>query len=152
MCSENDGEMYVWPQNKLEDSCDLEEHEQFVCHAFESAEIQAVVSDEVGVFVIEMEIPDNLLEDDYSCENMADVASYVTMDDFETGMIVHIYRKTLNKWNAPFVISNLLGNGQFNKYCIDENLLEAAEAIQQAEIYKDPTEFYDFEEVTKEVL
>ncbi|CAM0050922.1 hypothetical protein VPHK460_0135 [Vibrio phage K460] len=146
MCSDNDGEMYVWPQNKLEDSYDFEEHEQFICHAFESAETQAVVSDEVEVFVLEMDIPSNLLEDDHSCENMSEIASYLAMCDFETDMIVKVYRKTLNKWNAPFVIANLLGNEQFNTYSIDENLLEAAEAIQQAEIYKEPTEFYDFEE------
>ncbi len=146
VCSEDDGSTYVWPQNKLEDSYDFEEHEQFVCHAFESAEIQAVIADEQEVFVLELEIPDHLLEDDYSCDNMAEVASLIEMSDFETNMIVSVYKKTLNKWNAPFVIANLLGNEQFNTFCIDENLLEAAEAIQSAEIYKEPTEFYDFEE------
>ncbi|MCP3681515.1 MAG: hypothetical protein GY861_02400 [bacterium] len=146
VCSDNDGEMYVWPQNKLEDSYDFEEQEQFICHAFESAEIQAVVSEEVEVFVLEMDIPNDLLEDDYSCDNMADVASYLPMDDFTTDMIVKVYTYKLNKWNAPFVISNLLNNEHFNTYSIDENLLEAAEAIQQAKIYKDPIDFYDFVE------
>ena len=148
VCSESDGSMYVWPQDKLESSYDFEEKDQFICHAFESAEIQAVVADETEVFVIELNIPDDLLEDDYSCDNMSDVASVIDMSDFTTDMIVKVYSNTLNKWNAPFVISNLLSNQEFNTYSLDEDLLAAAEVIQQAEIDKEPTEFYDYSEYT----
>ena len=54
--SDNDGAMYLWPQNKLEDQHDFEENDQMICHAFESAEIQAVIEDTTEIFVLEMEV------------------------------------------------------------------------------------------------
>lgn len=142
--SDNDGAMYVWPENKLIDQYEFEEIDQMICHAFESAEIQAVVEDSTEVFVVELEIPDEMLEDDFSCENMADVASFIDMDSFSKEMIINVYKATLNKWNAPFVVANLLSNPNFNQWSLDEDLLSLAESLQNTDFYREPTEF-DFE-------
>jgi|TARA_A100001391_G_C5029018_1_gene267842 hypothetical protein len=142
--SDNDGAMYVWPENKLAEQYDFEDIEQMIYHAFESAEIQAVVEDSTEIFVLEMEIPDQILEDDHSCDNMANIASFINMNDFSKNMIVNIYKTTLNKWNAPFIVANLLSNPNFNQWCLEEDLLSLAETLQNSDFYRDPTEF-DFE-------
>ncbi len=144
--SDQDGVMYVWPTDKLEAQYEYEDESQKVCHAFESAEVQAVTSDEEEVFVIVLDIPSGLLEDDYSCDNMSDVASTICMSDFTTDMIISVKAYKLNKWNSPFVVANLLQNEHFNTYAIDDGLLLAAETIAQGEFYKDPTEFYEYTE------
>ena len=145
--SDNDGAMYLWPQNKLEDQHDFEENDQMICHAFESAEIQAVIEDTTEIFVLEMEVPDELLQDDFSCDNMADVASFIETGQFNKDMIVKVYTCKLNRWNAPFIIASLLNNPNFNQWAVDEDLLELAETLQGADFYRDPTEF-DFVEYT----
>ena len=144
--SDQDGAMYVWPSDKLKVQYDLEEEDQMICHAFESAEVQAVTSEEEDVFVMVLDIPDELLEDDFSCENMSDVASCINLTEFDKSMVVSVMTHKLNKWNAPFVISGLLSNPNFNSYSLDEGLLLAAESIASCEIYREPTEFYDYQE------
>lgn len=142
--SDNDGAMYVWPSDKLENQYDFEEKETMVCHAFESAEIQAVFSQETEVFVLELEIDNDLLEDDYSCDNMSDVASLIDMNDFDKSMIKNVYKFKLNLWSFPFIVAGLLSNDCFNKYSVDPDLLEVAESLGE-ECYREPTEFYEFE-------
>lgn len=143
--SDNDGAMYLWPENKLIEQYEFEDTFQMINHAFESAEIQAVIEDTTEVFVLELEIPDELLQDDYSCENMADVASFIETGQFNSNMVVKVYTCKLNKWNAPFIAAGLLSNPNFNQWCLDEDLLSLAETLQQSDFYRDPTEF-DFEE------
>lgn len=140
-CSDNDGAMYLWPTNKLVEQYDFEDDSQMICHAFESAEIQAVVADETEIFVVVLDVPDQYLEDDYSCENMYNVASYIPISRFSKSMIQSVYKAQLNKWNAPFVISGLLRMELFNKYSISEGLLAVAEVISKSEVYRDPTEY-----------
>ncbi|MCP4985526.1 MAG: hypothetical protein GY928_05465 [Colwellia sp.] len=144
--SDQDGVMYVWPSNKLAEQYEHEDESQMICHAFESAEVQAVTSDETEVFVLLLDIPEDMLEDDFSCENMSDVASCINLQEFNKNMIVGIKSHKLNKWNAPFVLSGLLSNPNFNTYSLDDDLLQAAEVIATCEVYKDPTEFYDYDE------
>lgn len=145
--SDNDGAMYLWPADKLESQYDFEDLNQMIIHAFESAEIQAVIEDTTEIFVLELEIPDELLQDDFSCDNMADVASFIETGQFNKSMLVNIYTCKLNRWNAPFIIANLLGNPNFNQWAVDEDLLTLAETLQQGDFYRDTTE-YDFEEYT----
>jgi hypothetical protein len=143
--SDNDGMTYVWPLDKLVSANALEDDdasyqtEYGIRQAFESAEIQAVMEESEAIFVIELDIPDELLEDDFSCENMDNVASVLHMNDFDLKFIKKVYIADLNKWSFPFIVSGLLQNEHFNRWAVDEQLVEIAESL--TDVYREPTEF-----------
>lgn len=145
--SDQDGDMYVWPEDKLNNQMDYEEKDQFIIHAFESAEVQAILSKETDLFVLELDIPDHLLGDDLSCDNMADVASSLNISDFNKSMITGVFYHKVNIWSFPFIVKYLTGNPYFNKYAVDPDLLEVAENIDN-DYHREPTEFWDFKDVT----
>ena len=160
-CSDNDGAMYVWPSNKIADM-DLGEEltednqdevsERGINQAFESAQVQAVTCNDFDLYVIELEIDDNLLSDDFSCENMDSVASYINIGDFDLTMVKAIYSFRMNQWLAPQLVAGLLHNQYFNKWSIEPALLEVAETLQQLEHYSDPEEFDYAEEYLPDLL
>jgi len=140
--SDNDGLMYVWPEDKLINGYDYEEESQFIYQAFESAQIQALVTQEEMLYCVVLEIGDEILQDDYSCENMDSIASTIYISEFDTNMIVKIYECKQNKWHFPIILKGLLKNEYFNKYSIEESLLQVAEALPD-DLYLDETrEFY----------
>lgn len=138
-CCDNDGAMYVWPLNKMDDYQDKTNdyqdnpHEdaerQGIEQGFQSAQIQGAVSGDYDLYVIELEIPEELLEDDQSAENMADTASFIDMAEFNPEMIKATYHFKMNKWHSPYVIKALLDNPHFNKYSLDEDLMQIAEDL-----------------------
>lgn len=136
-CSYNDGAMYFWPMNKL----DEEDEDLGIRQAFESAQVQAAVSEDFELYVLEVEVPDELLEDDYSAENMDSVASYINMSDFDYKMVVKVYKVEMNPWFAPIIISMLLNNTHFNRYSVGENLLRVAESMVNVEYFDDLLDF-----------
>ncbi len=148
--SDQDGAMYVWPLNKIDgyngDEIDTTE-DRGLSQAFESSQIQAVHSEDYNLYVLELEIDDESLEDDYSCENMADLASFIPISEFNKDMIKKVYHYKMNKWHAPFVISGLLDNSNFNTYSIDESLLEVSQTLRDQSIYNE--DIYIFEEYTE---
>lgn len=141
--SDEDGCLYVWPQNKLEESYAYEDINQMIIHAFESSEIQAVFTQDRNLFVLELEIPDELLEDDYSCENMSDVASFIDSSNFDKNMIVKVYKCDFNIWKSPFIVKSLLCNVHFNKWSIDEDLLQVAENLCEDYYYEREFDWYE---------
>jgi len=124
-CSDNDGVMYLWPLDKIDDEDELNGIQQ----AFESAQVQASVMEDFELYVLEVEVPDELLEDDCSAENMESIASYIDMSDFDYKMVVKVYKVKMNPWLAPVVIAALLDNPHFNKYAVGESLMAVAEAL-----------------------
>lgn len=137
-CSDNDGAMYVWPTNKLDEPDELEIG---IRMGFESAQVQAVTSNDFELYVLVIDVPDEILEDDYSAENMESSASYLNMTDFDYAMVKKIYTVKMNPWHSPFVLSGLLNNDHFNKYSVDEALLAVAKNV--ADVFID--EIYDFD-------
>lgn len=135
-CSDQDGCMYVWPLNKVDsfssDDRDEEaETEEQIIRAFESAQVQAITTATKELFVLEIEVPDDLLNDDDSCENMSDVASYLWMSEFKNSMVVKVYSVDFNIWHSPFIVRGLLDNPHFNKYSIDNALIEIAHELSE---------------------
>lgn len=141
--SDQDAAMYVWPtykiisSNGLEDS--PEESEDWgIRQAFEAAEVQVITTDEDKLYTLVLNIPKDLLEDDYSCANMADVASYLSCDDFSKDFIESILESKFNIWRKPYLAMCLLDNPYFNKWALDEDLLEMAEALRDSGIEMEP--------------
>lgn len=154
--SDQDGCMYLWPADKIADVEGLDEtHDQadleHRCRqmAFESAQVQALVSEDFNLYAIEIEVPDVDLSDDYSCDNMASQANYIGLSMFYPNMIKRVFKFKMNKWHAPFVAAGLLDNEYFNQCCLAPELEAAAEAIKSVETYlEEMHEFENFEEVT----
>lgn len=145
-CSTTDSYTYVWPFDKVakEYDCDNENEtrERAIQLAFESAQVQAVNSDFDKIYVLELEIPDELLENDESCENMQMASCFdsVCWDDVT---IINIYENDFNMFYKPFIVCNLLNNDYFTWYDLDEKLVILAKALQGKDIFID--ELYEFD-------
>lgn len=158
-CSDQDGLMYVYPLNKIVDAHCLEEEEkedqinEGIRNAFESANIQAAIEAKANtLYVLVMEVDENLLEDDYSCDNMADIASCMNMIDFNSTSIVSVYECQYNIWKTPFVISSLLGNELFNVFSIEDELLKISQYLKDNETYIEDFAEFDYTEANIEDL
>lgn len=134
-CSDNDGAMYFYPISKVARSNDLSDIEDLmhegVSMALDNASLQSLFNDDTELFVIVCNIPKHLLEDDYSCENMADIASFTSCSDWDNRYIKQVFKLDLNKWLKPCLASQVLHNSQFNKWGLDENLLQIAELMSE---------------------
>lgn len=151
--SDNDGIMYVYPSDKVarEHGLDLEEDfeevQQYARQAcFEQAQLQVLCNDETEIFVIEFDIDESLLEDDYSCDNMAGIASCFNMGEFDASSIQSIVKHTVNIYHKPFIAAPVLHNPNFNVAALDPALLAAAETIADAGVYLDAVSEFDYEE------
>lgn len=146
--SDLDNMMYFWNQSKLLESG--EDIEIGIDYAFDAASTQAALKGEnTELYVLECEINDSILEDDYSCENM-EMASCINISDFNLNMIKKVYKADFNKWHAPYHIAWLLGNMYFNQsQVIDETLLDIAQTIRDTESYNEELfNGVDYEECT----
>lgn len=146
--SDRDGTMYVWTLPKLLEEMGCEEEDtdivEFVGEAFESAQVQAVVTQDEWVYALVLDIPETLLSDDWSCENMANRAGCLNTADFRPEMIKKVYRCPFNRWMSPWVVRGLLENEYFNEYEVDPLLLEVAQAIDNpVECHRE----FDYEEI-----
>lgn len=145
--SDMDSCMYFWPIDKSEGDDDDELSEYCIRMGFESAQVQAAVKgDNTKLYVIACEIPDELLEDDFSCENMSDSASYILCSQFSKDMIVKTLVCDFNQWHSPFIISGLLDNPNFNHYSIEPELLTISESLKGSEVYLDEILEFDYTE------
>lgn len=129
--SDNDGCFYVYPKDKLIDSYGYEEDDKdsMINLVFENGIIQTVCNDGDKAYVIELDIPDELLQDDYSCSNMSDIASFIECDDFDTSMIKTVYQKEVSIYFKPFIVMSLIDNKNFTDMYIDDNLLLVADSL-----------------------
>ncbi len=139
--SDNDGAMYLYPLDKLVSSheidCSEEAFQMGVITSLESAIIQTCMNNETVIYSLVLNIPDELLVDDYSCENMADIASYIECNEFDPSMIIGVYKETLSIWDKPSILSNVRGLAYFNTSEVDEHLLNLAESLADADIYNE---------------
>lgn len=136
-CSDNDGNAYLYPIEHGFNECstDSEEEAANFCiqAAKESATIQAAINDDNRVFVFDLTIPDELLEVDYSCENMQ-FCRFVPIEVFrEHAKNAHIRNFSINRALHVFRIAGLIRNYEFNSAAIDPDLYEAAKIVSNVD-------------------
>nr|DAJ98496.1 MAG TPA: hypothetical protein [Caudoviricetes sp.] len=131
-CSDMDGYFYVYPVSKF---CDVEEmdEEQItnegLRNALDSATITAAIQMKTqNIVILELEIPEDELQDDWSCENMSDIASFT--EHFDKDWVKKVYTTEFNAMYSPFFVPNLQNR---NLGYIDEKLEEVATFIQNAD-------------------
>jgi len=105
-------ETYFYDMDK-----ECNDEEQCIQAALESANLAASIQNYNGntLVVLELEVPENLVEDDYSCENMDTIASVVNNDDLDLTMIkkIHICKTGYLPSLRLYYVSELLKNNQY---------------------------------------
>jgi hypothetical protein len=135
--SDNDGFTYLHTIDHAMIECstdDIDEAKHFaISQAKESAFIQAAVNNDNCVYVIEMELPDELLETDVSCENM-DFCKCIdsgTFNRYKEKAIIHCF--PVNPMLHIFRIAGLINNNYFNKYELPDEIVEAAKIVSKVD-------------------
>lgn len=131
-CSDSDGCFYVYPVSKFYDVDDMDAEqitEEGIRNALDSASITAAFQmKSQKIVILELDIPEDELQDDWSCENMSDVASFT--EYFDKAWIKKIYTTEFNAMYAPFFVPNL--NNRNLGYVPDE-LHNIAVMIQRSD-------------------
>ena len=131
-CSDSDGCFYVYPVNKFYDLDSMDDEEitnEGLRNALDSATITAAFQMKTqNIVILELDIPEDELQDDWSCENMSDVASFT--EYFDKDWIKKIYTTEFNAMYAPFFVPNL--NNRNLGYVPDE-LHNIAVMIQRSD-------------------
>jgi hypothetical protein len=123
--------------------------EQGIRQAFEAGQIQAaMIGNSTKLVVLEMDIYSQDMSDDYSCNGMADMASFIDSDKFDIDRIKRVFVVDFNHWLSPMLLSGLLENEQFNKWGLDDNLRICAETMQGVELDYDNMLEFDYSETT----
>lgn len=143
-CSDDTG-VYLWSLDKFIEIGEMEDDEstdRIICQAFESAQVTAATSGtlKTGLVVFEFEIDSHLVEDDWSCENMADQASVIDNDDLSIDNIKTIHYN--GEAYAPSLrLIHLLYVAQHDYINLDSlSTVEqtALEALQGSDLYLEP--------------
>jgi len=117
-CSYN-SELYFYDLDKTDEDSDEIEwcRNECIQRAFESAQLAAAIQGVSAseLIVIEIKIEEKYTEDDESCENMADIATVVNIQDLnEFGIVANIF---LSKDYVPslrlFYCASLIVNNQY---------------------------------------
>lgn len=110
--------MYFYDTDKTEE--DDEEYKESYCvsRAFESAQITAAVHgvNSSKLVVLRLEIDSDHVRDDYSCENMSDVATEAEIEDLnEFGVITEVFicEEGYNPALRFFYICHLWANNEY---------------------------------------
>lgn len=131
-CSDMDGCFYVYPANKIYDYDSLDDDEitnEGLRNALDSATITAAFQMKTQkIVILELDIPEDELQDDWSCENMSDIASFT--EYFDKSWIKKIYITEFNAMYSPFFVPNLKNP---NLSYVDEKLREVASFIQNSD-------------------
>jgi hypothetical protein len=142
-CSDQDRMAYLWDAAAMVEGEDLDDNNAVIRQAFESAQVQAaVLAEDTILYVLELEIDADMVEPDYSCENMH-YAVTINEDNLQ-GAIVRAYRCEFTKWDAPFVLSSLLGRDHFAECNVaDERLLTLAQTLADQNVFRE--DLFEFE-------
>lgn len=150
--------MYFYDLDKAEDYDTKEDNRnQCIRQAFESAQLCAAIqgSDKSELIVFEIQIDESYCSDDESCENMADTATEVNVDDLnEYGKIVNIYScDAYNKSLRFFYIAGLVKTNDYIRFDFTSMEYQACELIAKLDasaIHDDMHEF-DWESIHYEI-
>ena len=149
ICSD-DNLLYLWDLSKVNEYED--NPRDYAIHlAFESAEVTAAIQGkDTELVVIELQLDDENVFDDMSCENM-DEASCIDFDDIDLSTaIVTEYRCNFNGYKSPYIVASLLGRQYFNESDIDSSLYDFALQLQNVDIYFESE--FDFVEIPQKTL
>lgn len=141
-CSCN--EIYCYDLSKSD--CDFDPSAFCIRQAFESAQTAAAIQNYLGqsLVVIEFEIDDDLVEDDLSCENMADIASVIQPEDIQPHHVTNVYRCDNYRPSLRLVyVAGLLTYSEYlDKSNFDDVELNAASKL--TEVYCDELHEFDW--------
>jgi hypothetical protein len=131
--SDNDGQMYFFDVaatgedygHSIDD--ELEDAINVTCNqSFEAARLQYAVNGQGGqVVVLVCDIPDDMLELDYSCHGDSDAmpnARAVPCCDFDLKWIVDIKVGAFDQWDCVAALACVWGNQLFNHGAVPEKL------------------------------
>lgn len=108
-CSDMDGCFYVYPASKFYDVEEMDNEQitdEGIKNALDSASVTAAYQmKSQKIVILELDIPDEELQDDWSCENMSDVASFT--EYFDKEWIKKVYVTDFNAMYAPFFVPSL---------------------------------------------
>jgi hypothetical protein len=135
----DDDNLYLWCpiafiEGEYPEAEDIEEAEEMaIIHAFESAQITAAMSDEPQkeLVVLCFEFDSEKIERDESCENMELARCISDFEGIEENHTSTFIAKHNSRLDA-LVISGLLENQHIAKWRLDDDLIEAAEAMKDA--------------------
>lgn len=156
-CSESDNKVYVWSLEALETqdpdlydmvsfqkSYTLGNYPDLVQHAPElfrfaqdSALIQAAhegVDNQVILYLLD--VPEEHLEADDSCENMTSARRFDPVN-FQFSWIKAVYSHPFKGFWSPFIVARQVANEYFNASTCSEDLLVLAKKIYQADLHID---------------
>lgn len=88
--------------------------------AFNQACLQACFSEDIDLYVLECEIPDEIIEPDRSFEDALD--SQIDISNFDLGFVTKIHHIVINKYCKPEYVIGMWENGSCNKEAIPEDL------------------------------
>lgn len=137
-CSDQDRMTYLWDAQAMVAGEDLDDMQGVIQQAFESAQIQAaVLAEDTTMYVLELLLDPEDVEADYSCENMH-YAVTVPSTAINRAAILRTYRCDFSKWDAPLILSGLIGRDHFNEGIVeDERLIALATALQAQGVYRE---------------
>lgn len=152
-CSDCDSFTYVYPFDKITNEFGTEGDEESTVEraiqmAFESAQIQTLHNAETTLIALVLEVPDHLLEDDTSCENMASLASQFDIEDWDKVTILEVYKCEMNLYHKPFVLAGLIGMEYFNDEGIDTALYQTAQIISGNQVFIDEILEFDYKKIS----
>lgn len=150
ICSD-DHYLYMWSSDKVEDEFEPEECKlQLINSAFNSAQITAALNNVLRkeLVVLCFEFPDDvkeLIEHDYSCENMADVADAISLSRVKASHIVEMYvsKEGYEPMLRAFVLGGLINGHLLNKGILTDTEEKLIKAVSKSDIMVD--EMYDFD-------
>lgn len=89
----DDNCMYFYDLDKTDQDEKEYKKDECINKAFESAQLTASIENVIcsALVVLELKIPVNLCDDDYSCENMANEATCVDLENIDLHMIKKIH-------------------------------------------------------------
>lgn len=151
-CSD-DRNLYVYPMNKVyAERFQRGEAEEYECihaacleRAAESGQINAAFHNSAygNIVVFEFNFPRDLMEDDYSCDNMSSIASCVAFEDIKPEHVKNVY--LIDSYSPSLRLFVLAGLSQ-NKELAYINLIPAEqtmlERVVNSDCYLDPEDLY----------
>lgn len=164
--SDNDGQMYFYDVKSVGEDYghDYDEEQTEAINAtcnqsFEAARLQYAVQGKGGqVVVLICDVPDDMLELDYSCHGNSDAmpnARAVPCSDFDPAWIADIKVADFDQWDCVAALACVWDNDMFNREEVPERLAQLVNQIGYSDglfesLYEFELESVDVQEFVKE--
>jgi len=133
---------YVYPVYKIMKSDCLdtmeEAQERAIGLCFEQARLTASIQKSLSdcIYVLELDIPTDLLYNDYSCPNMEDIASEFYNSDIElSDHLTAVYKADYSPLTAFFNVAGLINNDYINLEKFSNYEISIMEHMNRNNIY-----------------